>query len=37
MSGALLLKRYARLSIETAVDSPYGLHSNGRCAAFSRL
>jgi hypothetical protein len=35
--GALLLKRYARPSIETVVDLRCGLLSNGPCAASGRL
>ena len=35
--GALLLKRYARPSIETVVDLPCGAISNGTCAASGRL
>jgi hypothetical protein len=35
--GALLLKRYARSSIETVVDLPYEALSNGTCEASGRL
>jgi hypothetical protein len=35
--GALLLKRYARPSIETVVDLPHQALSNGTCAASGRL
>ena len=35
--GALLLKRYARPSIETVLDLPYEAFSNGPCAASGRL
>jgi hypothetical protein len=34
---ALLLKRYARPSIETVVDLPHQALSNGTCAASGRL
>jgi hypothetical protein len=35
--GALLLKRYARPSIETVVNLPYEAISNGTCAASGSL
>ncbi len=35
--GALVLRRYARPSIGTVVDLPYGSLSNGTCAASGRL
>jgi hypothetical protein len=37
MGGALLLKRYARPSIEAVVDLPHQALSNGTCAASGRL